>query len=271
MKLKNAYNYRMTMNTAPRFKHQFYSGLSGLQLPVPKYLFPPPYENASRLTYYASIFNSIELNSTFYKIPKPATVARWAASVPDDFRFTFKLWKEITHSKGLNYKNEDVIAFFDSINSVNKKKGCLLIQFPPGLGREYKKQVENLLSFINESDPTQGWKVGVEFRNDSWYHEDVYDLLHFYNATVVIQDIPRSATPSLSHRSDFIYLRFHGPTGNYRESYSEEFLREHAALINEWIEEGKTVYVYFNNTMGDAFNNLKTLNRYVHDQGLFEG
>ena len=74
----------------------FYSGLSGLQLNIPQYLYPPPFENASRLTYYASLFNSIEINSSFYKIPKAATVAKWAACVPENFKFTFKLWKGIT-------------------------------------------------------------------------------------------------------------------------------------------------------------------------------
>ena len=254
------------MNTSPDFLPQIYSGLSGLQLPIPKYLFPPPFENASRLTYYASIFNSIEFNSSFYKIPQPSTVAKWAASVPEHFRFTFKLWKGITHNKGFNFQKEDVAAFFDSINSVNEKKGSLLIQFPPSLGKEYGVQLEQLLSCINELDPTQEWKVAVEFRNKSWYQEDVYALLNFYKSTVVIQDIPRSATPLLDPKSDFVYLRFHGPTGNYRESYPDDFLEEYANLINEWKEEGKTVFVYFNNTMGDAFDNLKTLNHFIQGE-----
>ncbi|MCM4161758.1 DUF72 domain-containing protein [Antarcticibacterium flavum] len=251
------------MNTPPGSRHQFYSGLSGLQLPVPKYLFPPEFKNASRLTYYASYFNSIEFNSTFYKIPQPATVGKWSAMVPEGFRFTFKLWKEITHSKGFNFNKEDVVAFFNSINAVKEKKGCLLIQFPPSIGREYARQLGNLLSCINDIDPANEWKVAVEFRNTSWYHEDVYDLLNFYKATMVIQDIPKSATPLINQKSGFLYLRFHGPTGNYRESYSEEFLKEYAALINAWREEGKTVFAYFNNTMGDAFDNLTTLNRFV--------
>lgn len=253
------------MNTAPDLRRHFYSGLSGLQLPIPKYLFPHPYENASRLTFYATIFNSIEFNSSFYKIPQPGTVAKWAASVPEHFRFTFKLWKGITHNKGLNFNEEDVVTFFNSINSVNEKKGCLLIQFPPGLGREYTIQLEKLFSCISEADPTQDWKVAVEFRNSSWYHEDVYDLLNSYKVAMVIQDIPKSATPLINHQSDFLYIRFHGPTGNYRESYSEDFLKEYASLINEWVEERKSVYVYFNNTMGDAFNNLETLNRFVYE------
>jgi len=251
------------MNSPTRSTQSFYSGLSGLQLPMPKYLFPPPYENSSRLTYYASHFNSIEFNSSFYKIPQPGTVAKWASSVPENFRFTFKLWKGITHNKSLDFNKEDVVTFFNSINSVNEKTGCVLIQFPPGLGKEYIKQFEDLLSRINEINPPGKWKLAIEFRNRSWYDEDVYDLLNLYKATVVIQDILRSATPAIDLESKFLYLRFHGPTGNYRESYSEDFLREYSDLINEWMEDGKIIYVYFNNTMGDAFNNLKTLNGFV--------
>ena len=181
----------------------YYSGLSGLQLDIPKYLFPPPFENSSRLTFYASLFNSIEINSSFYKIPQAATVNKWAASVPEKFRFTFKLWKGITHNKGLNFNKEDVSAFFNSINSVKEKKGCLLIQFPPSLGRESIAQLDNLLSCIKETNITQDWKVAVEFRNKSWYHEHVYDLLNFYKSAIVIQDIPKSATPLLNF-SQFI-------------------------------------------------------------------
>ena len=244
----------------------FYSGLSGLQLPVPKYLFPPPFENASRLTYYSSLFNSIEINSSFYKIPQAATVSKWAASVAKDFKFTFKLWKEITHSNELRFNKKDVVAFFKSINAVENKKGCLLIQFPPGLDKISINQLNELLGFIKEIDDTHGWQIAVEFRNNSWYHKQVYDLLKLYKAAVVIHDIPKSATPLINHTADIIYIRFHGPTGNYRDSYSEDFLHEYANDINEWIKEGKTVYVYFNNTMGDAFNNLKNLNSLFQDK-----
>ena len=121
------------MNTNTGFQSLFYSGISGLQHPIPKYLNPPVFENASRLTYYSSLFNSIEINSSFYKIPQGATVTKWAGSVSENFIFTFKLRKEITHSKELNFNGEDVSAFFKSINCIGEKKGCLLIQFPPGL------------------------------------------------------------------------------------------------------------------------------------------
>ncbi len=118
------------MNAVENFQPSYYSGISGLQLHIPKYLFPPPYENASRLTYYSTFFNSIEFNSSFYKIPQQATITKWRDSVNDDFRFTFKLWKEITHCKGFDFKKEDVELFMKAINKVQNKKGCLLIQFP---------------------------------------------------------------------------------------------------------------------------------------------
>ena len=246
----------------------FYSGLSGLQLPVQKHLYPPPFENTSRLTYYSSLFNSIEINSSFYKIPQAITVTKWFASVSEEFRFTFKLWKGITHNKGLNFNKEDVSAFFKSVDAVKEKKGCLLIQFPPGLGSEYTAQLDKLLSCIKETNTTQDWKVAVEFRNKSWYHEYVYDLLNFHKSAIVIQDIPKSATPLLNHKSEFMYIRFHGPTGNYRDSYSDDFINEYATYLKEWIEDGKTVYVYFNNTMGEALKNLKTLNGLLHDKSV---
>lgn len=82
-------------------RQDFYTGTSGLSLPFPKHSFPPEFQDKSRLTFYASLFNSIEINSSFYKLPMASTVKKWAESVPDNFLFTFKLWREITHNKGL--------------------------------------------------------------------------------------------------------------------------------------------------------------------------
>jgi uncharacterized protein YecE (DUF72 family) len=240
----------------------FYSGVSGLQLPIPKYLFPEPFKNFSRLTYYSFLYNSIEINSSFYKIPQPPTVSKWNNSVAKNFRFTFKLWKEITHSKELKFNQEDVKKFFKSINSVENKKGCLLIQFPKSTGNEYFLQLEKLLTCIKEITDGQ-WKIAVEFRNKLWYNDYTYKLLNIFNAALVIHDMPKSATPMILHKSDFMYIRFHGPTGNYGGSYSEDFLKKFADSIKEWRKEGKKVYVYFNNTMGDALKNLNTLNSFM--------
>ncbi len=247
---------------------QFYSGLSGLQLQVPKSQFPAEYREASRLTYYASFFNSIEINSSFYKIPMGSTVRKWALSVPDPFRFTFKLWKNITHNKNLEFAESDVKKCIAVLDEVNEKKGCLLIQFPPGLHSGNVQALIHLLRTVKVYQSAIPWQTSVEFRNRSWYTEEIYEILQDYNVSLVIQDIPVSSTPFVNSTNNFVYVRFHGPSGNYRESYSNAFLSEYASYINEWINEKKTVYVYFNNTMGDAFNNLVTLNKSVSEYSL---
>jgi uncharacterized protein YecE (DUF72 family) len=242
----------------------FFAGLSGLELPIPKYLYPPPYQDASRLTYYSTFFNSIEINSSFYKLPKPATVSKWAASVHENFKFTFKLWKQITHLKGLHFEESDLDKFLKAISGARDKKGCLLMQFPPSLTIESKPQLDKLLGCVKELDTEVLWNIAIEFRHKSWYHPSVYELMDSYHSTIVIQDIPKSATPMLDIESEIVYVRFHGPTGNYRGSYSEDILSEYADYISDWVEQGKKVFVYFNNTMGDAFINLESLNRLIY-------
>ena len=85
-----------------------------------------------------------------------------------------------------------------------------MVQFPPGLKVEKLHQLQNLLDVIGEATHDTNWKIAMEFRNSSWYEREVYELLDEYNFSVVIQDIPASATPIEAQKSDFIYLRFHG-------------------------------------------------------------
>ncbi len=243
----------------------FYSGTSGLVLPVPNKLsFPPEYHDKSRLAYYASLFNTIEINSSFKKLPMKKTVEKWAASVPDYFQFTLKCLKGVTHNKGLLFNPDDIHSFFHIVASVGDKKGCLLFQFPGKLTSADTRQLEYLLQIIRQSDPEHQWKVSLEFRNSSWYHPDIYLLLHHYRAGMVLHDMPLSAPPVKDLRQNFMYVRFHGPEKGYRGSYSDEFLSGYAILIKVWIKEGKSVYVYFNNTLGNASGNLIRLNRLVH-------
>ncbi|MEJ7768418.1 MAG: DUF72 domain-containing protein [Chitinophagaceae bacterium] len=242
---------------------RFYSGTSGLALPIPKRLFPPEYQDKSRLQYYSMLFNSIEINSSFYKLPLASTVRKWAEAVPDHFRFTFKLWKAITHNKGLDFEPANIESFFQVINQAGDNKGCLLVQFPPSLTITCAAQLKDLLICLRKSDPDHTWNIALEFRNRSWYQEAVYDLLQFYDAGMVLHDIPASAISMMDSPVGFVYLRFHGPAGAYRGSYADDFLQEYAQYVADWIEEEKEVYVYFNNTMGEAVGNLQTLNRFV--------
>jgi len=243
----------------------FYGGISGLQTPIPKRDFPPEFANRSRLNFYASLFNSIEVNSSFYKIPIAKTLIKWAAEVPDEFKFTFKLWQGITHNKGLAFNPDDVFKFMKIIGAVGTKKGCLLVQFPPSITIAQQRQLQLLLDKVSEANNDKQWKIAVEFRHKSWYDESTYELLENYNAGMVIQDLPASASPLLATANDFVYLRFHGPNGGYRGSYLDDVLYEYASYIKEW-QEDKTVYAYFNNTMGASMNNLLLLKGFVEEQ-----
>ncbi|UKT62584.1 DUF72 domain-containing protein [Pedobacter mucosus] len=240
-------------------KGNLYLGTSGLILPVRnKSFYPEQFKEKSRLHYYSSLTNSIEINSSFYKIPMGNTVAKWATEVGDDFNFSFKLAKEITHSKNLIFDSQVLSKALQVIESVKEKKGCLLVQFPGSFRSHQLPQLEilvqSILNFIG-----RGWDIAIEFRHISWYNENVYDFLNLHKVGIVLQDKPPAITPMVELEANFIYLRFHGPNGNYRDSYSEDFLFEYAEYIKDWLDEGKNVYAYFNNTIGEAFNNLQTL------------
>ena len=209
------------------------------------------------------MFSSIEINSIFYKLPRRSTVANWAESVPDSFRFTFKIPKTVTHVKDLQFAAKDVNDFIKVVENIGEKKGCLLAQFPPSLKIEKLDRLQNLLEALGEASYNTGWKLAVEFRDTSWYEREVNELLEEFDAAMVVQDMPKSATPFRFVRGDFVYLRFHGPEPRYRGDYSNEFLKRYAQHIKDWLSEKKTVYAYFNNTVGAAVENLQTLNEYV--------
>ncbi|HUR10328.1 MAG TPA: DUF72 domain-containing protein [Flavitalea sp.] len=223
-------------------------------------MYPAAFQGKSRLTYYASLFSSVEINSSFYKLPRITTVKNWAESVPGGFQFTFKLSKDITHVKDLQFQPDAIDQFINTINHIGDLKGCLLIQFPPKLQIEKMQQVEKLLSHIRKSDPSNEWKIAVEFRHLSWYHEEVFSLLNKMKVALVFHDLPASATPLTALAGNFRYVRFHGYGANYRGSYPDDLLLQYARNFKEWVIEGNPVYFYFNNTMGDAVRNLQTLN-----------
>ncbi len=192
-------------------------GTSGLVLPVPNKLsFPEGFREGSRLTYYASLFNSIEVNSSFYKVPMPATFAKWSAEVPEDFQFTVKLWRGITHEKDFHFTPIDINRFMFAANHIGAKKGCLLIQLPASTHAIRIGQLERLLERVLQADPGHTWKTTVEFRHRSWYKPEVDELLARYHAARVLQDMPDSRVMTLAGNTSFVYLRFHGPAGDYK-------------------------------------------------------
>ena len=203
-------------------------GTSNTTLPGNKSTFPPAFQVKSRLHYYASILNTVEINSCFYKTPLLSTYEKWAMDVPDDFRFTLKLSKEVTHLKRFETNLPAMEKFMQAAAGMGKKKGCLLIQFPGSITLKHFEKVERILHHLQDYDAGNEWKKAVEFRNETWYTGETFEMLDEFGATIVLHDNPKAKMFELQTKAVFIYLRFHGPKGNYRESYTDDFLNTKA-------------------------------------------
>jgi uncharacterized protein YecE (DUF72 family) len=232
-------------------------GTSNVVVPGPKRAFPMEFQSSPRLSYYSTLFNSVEINSTFYKVPQRKTLARWAGETVSDFKFSVKLPRNITHQKLLRHDPADIDTFLALINSLPDKQGCLLVQFPASITEDFFESVVAILRRIRHNN-RDGWNVFVEFRHDSWYEKHVYQMLSKQNAALVIHDKRGSKSPT-DVPFDMVYWRFHGPHGDYRGTYSREALMEYAVQIKKWRAQGITVYAYFNNTIGTAFEDARTL------------
>jgi uncharacterized protein YecE (DUF72 family) len=241
-----------------------YCGTSNIVLPVRnKTEYPEEFRDSSRLAYYASLFNSVEINSTFYKLPQPGTVIKWASLVPAGFRFTVKLSKTLTHQKNLVFDPAGVQKFFGVTDGFAQKKGCVLVQLPAGAKVDLSDRFEDLLDRIIKHN--MGWQLAVEFRDNSWYTDRTYRLIEAANGCLVEQDMPKSATPTSLPFSQVRYMRFHGECGDYRGCYTSQFLTTRSEKIKAAEAMGKTVYAYFNNTIGDAVHNAISLQRYFQE------
>jgi uncharacterized protein YecE (DUF72 family) len=241
----------------------FRSGTSGLVLSEPnKKHFPAEFQGKSRLSYYSSKFNSIEINSSFYKIPRCQTYNNWSQQVPDDFQFSVKLWKGITHNKEFGFDKRDLQTIFSALDCLGNKKGCVLIQFPASSPMQ-SDQFRQIMEQLKKTDPNKCWRLAIEFRHNRWYDEKIFRMIGEYGASLVLHDMPKSLIDQLQEKSSFVYLRFHGEKGDYRGTYGNDFLMSKANEIRKWLVQGLDVYAYFNNTIGGAVENLETLNGMV--------
>ncbi|GGH74343.1 uncharacterized protein YecE (DUF72 family) [Filimonas zeae] len=239
--------------------HTIRIGTSNIVLPGNKQSFPEEYRSASRLTYYASLFNTLEVNSSFYKVPQPETFARWAAEVPDNFRFTVKLWKGITHARALAWQEQDVIKFMQAARQLGNKKGCLLIQFPASVTVDYVAPVKQLLQLVRRHNPHNEWHTVVEFRHTGWYTPQTYQMLNQQHCSIVLHDKSRSATMQLNEHASVAFIRFHGTDDNYGGTYTTAHLQAVHQQMQQWLQAGKQVYAYFNNTLGTAYEDAMLL------------
>lgn len=232
-------------------------GTSGWAYPEWRGKFYPRFmRDRDRLAYYAQQFDTVEVNGSFYQLPKPDLMERWRDMVPDHFRFTLKIWRAVTHVQKLRNARADLDQFLASIEPLREKTGPLLLQLPPNLDASAAADLSAVLGVISD----KGWNVAVEFRHRSWAGAGTEAILKHDNAAMVLHDRPRGIWTDPNEGASFVYLRYHGPLGDYKGGYAPEFLAAEAARIAAWNRAGKKIWAFFNNTSdGSAPENARAL------------
>lgn len=209
------------------------------------------------LPYFARSFNTVELNNTFYHLPKEATVRTWHKKAPGDFVFAVKASRFITHIKRLTNLGDSLKVFFKRVYLLKEKLGPILYQLPPSMKMDNKR----LSSFLKRL-PQKKRNV-IEFRHQSWLNEEVFEVLKRFNAAHCIISMPDFPT-ALEVTADFIYIRMHGGSSLYRSNYPLTELKRWAARIKKFLKSGLDVYVYFNNDAeGFALKNALSLKKMI--------
>jgi uncharacterized protein YecE (DUF72 family) len=187
------------------------------------------------LRYYASKLQAVEINNTFYRMPKAEMLSRWAEEVPDGFRFALKASQQITHRRRLKDAADPVGYFFKVAVTLGDRMGPVLFQLPPNL----KKDLPRLTDFLAILPPAS--RCAFEFRHGSWFEDDVFEALRAGGCALCVAEDEELATP-FQATTDWGYLRLR------RQDYAESDLRDRAArlLAQPWNE----AYVFFKHEEG---------------------
>ncbi len=222
----------------------YFVGCSGWHYPDWRGIFYPPGMPASRwLSYYSQTFNTVEINTSFYSLPKASTVDTWRNSVSGAFLFAVKGSRFITHVKRLAVDGATIEKFTTQVSGLNDRLGPVLWQLPPSLHRDAAR-LESFLSRL----PAQVRHV-VEFRHESWWYEETYDLLRAHRAAICLIDSPVFRSP-LVRTTDLVYIRFHGASQMYSGPYPATRLRQWATNLRGIADAGTSLFAYFNNDVG---------------------
>lgn len=215
--------------------------------------YPLDIASNKRLNYYADHFNTVEINNSFYNLPKKETFKNWAESVGEDFVFAIKANRYITHMKNLMVDEKSINKLLDRAEPLGKKLGPILFQLPP----QWNINLERFKNFVSLLPGSQ--RFVFEFRNKTWYTDKVYQILEDSNIGFCIHDHQDGPSPE-KITADFIYLRFHGPGGYYQSKYSDKELKNWKLKIMSYLKKDLAVFCYFNNDFqGFAIDNAKKL------------
>ena len=206
---------------------------------------PGTQPNATGRRRYAEYFDAVEINSTFYRLPRIATLERWRDATPDDFRFAIKLPKAVTHEAGLIGVAAEVAEFCALIAHLRQKLGPLLLQLPPSL----ELNARAASRFLRQLATAAPAPVVVEPRHPSWFTARADDLLSEHGAGRVAADPALSEAAAEPGGSRSVsYFRWHGSPRMYFSAYEADAIRSLALRAAEHRRSGSDVYCIFDNT-----------------------
>ena len=220
--------------------------------------YPPGLPQKNWLHYYCSVFPAVELNVTYYRLPKASTFDIWYKDTPRDFTFSLKGSRFITHVKRLDIQRQSLELFFRGALRLKKKLKVVLWQLPPS----FQIDIKRLIAFIRllKKYPV---KHTIEFRHESWLTAEVFDICSENNITLCMADWP-DFIDTLQVTADFVYLRRHGKGGRYNTDYSKTDLKKDAFRIETFMAEGRDVFLFFNNdAYGCAPKNAQELTKLI--------
>jgi uncharacterized protein YecE (DUF72 family) len=206
-------------------------------------------------SHYATLFDTVEINNTFYRLPSAATTEAWAEQAPEGFVYAVKLGQFGSHRMKLKDAASWLPNHLDRVDRLGAHLGPTLVHLPP----RWKRNVERLEEFLRAAPARLRW--AVELREESWLHDDVFDALSRHGAALCIHDLLPDHPWVLT--TDWTYVRFHGPDAlneKYRGRYGYRRLHRKAGQMEEWMEAGHDVYASFNNDHeGDAVADARWL------------
>jgi len=210
------------------------------------------------LSFYARSFSTVEINSSFYRLPRREVFEAWREKTPSGFLFAVKASRFLTHIKKLMEVEEPLQRLWANVQGLGEKLGPLLFQLPPSLPYR-KEKIEGLLNSLPYQLSHGKGRAVLEVRNSSWLHPECYDLLSAAGVALCLSDWPDLPVEG-PLTANFVFVRRHGPGQLYASEYSLSQLQNEAQKVRSWLNQGKAVFIYFNNdARGWAVKNARTL------------